>query len=424
MRRRVPTPSTMKPNQALDLLLVGCGLRGTGLLSANPDLLEYQIGVVDAGDRLGPGSFASYRIDSNSYGSDFFGWVHPERAFGGALRHADVTLLRQSAGSFPLARLANALRPFGDAIRDQLGAARVWQRRRAMRINVEHGAATVHLDDGTRIHTHMAVLATGIRERPHAELARWRDKLLLSRHIVEHGVPARWREAPVNVHIVGGSHSAYAIANLLRAPGALAAGSTVTLQHRGPVKLFYRNFDEYAAEPHHPLEAVPDPALNQCPETGNVFRYSGLRHAARATFVDIAAGRVSGFTLLRAPSIAAAAPKLDAADYIVQALGYESNVLPLTVDGVDVPMCAAGGIVETDRAGRLRVPGAGTLPLFVMGMNPYPYDDNSLTPTGQYALRGGQILQALRACGREPQSPGLAPNEPSSDISVSTHEYE
>jgi hypothetical protein len=30
-----------------------------------------------------------------------------------------------------------------------------------------------------------------------------------------------------------------------------------------------------------------------------------------------------------------------------------------------------------------------------MGMDPYPYDDGALTPTGQYALRGGQILAAL-----------------------------
>lgn len=34
--------------------------------------------------------------------------------------------------------------------------------------------------------------------------------------------------------------------------------------------------------------------------------------------------------------------------------------------------------------------------VFAMGMDPYPYRDNSLTPVGQYATRGKQILAALQ----------------------------
>ena len=34
--------------------------------------------------------------------------------------------------------------------------------------------------------------------------------------------------------------------------------------------------------------------------------------------------------------------------------------------------------------------------VFAMGMDPYPYRDNSLTPAGQRATRGKQILAALQ----------------------------
>ncbi|WP_205194209.1 hypothetical protein [Burkholderia sp. Ap-962] len=386
----------MTHDPELDLLLVGCGLRGTGLLSANPDLLAYRIGVIDAGEQPGPGNFPFYRIDSNSYGSDFFGWVDPQRVYGAALRDADVIALRESVGSFPLARLAQALRPFGAIIRRELGAGRVWLRRRAVRIDVDQDGVTVQLDDGSRVRSRLVVLATGIRERVHAELLPWRHKLLLSRQIIEHGPPAAWRDTPVRVHLLGGSHSAYAIARLLAEPGTLAAGSSVTLQHRGLVKLFYGSHEEYAAAEHAALEAVPDLERDRCPETGNVFRYSGLRHAARHTFREIAANRLAGFAQIRAARLGDAAPRLDEADCIVQALGYESNTLPLEVDGRPVPMCAPGGIVLPGADGRLALPGIALSPLFVMGMNPYPYDDNSLTPTGQYALRGAQVLRALR----------------------------
>jgi hypothetical protein len=300
-------------------------------------------------------------------------------------------------GSFPLELLAAALCPFGEAIRRTVGSERVWSGHRVVRVTVEQGKVITHLSGGLRVRSRVAVLATGIREVLHPDLKFWPSQVMLSRQLIEHGPPPAWAKQAIRLVIVGGSHSAYAVANLLRQPKVLAPGSKVTLLHRGPAKLFYNSLGDYAAVDHSPLEAVPDLRRDLCAETGNVFRYSGLRHGARDTFLSIAAGHLPGFYQLQSAQLSTAYDGLnEPADLIVQALGYKSNVLPLVVNGIETPMCGSAGIVELDTDGRLLVPGETRLPLFVIGMNPYPYDDNSLTPTGQYVLRGEQILRALR----------------------------
>mgnify|MGYP001160113751 CR=1 FL=1 len=40
---------------AAEIVLAGCGLRGMGLLTATPALLDHRLTVVDAGPRPGPG---------------------------------------------------------------------------------------------------------------------------------------------------------------------------------------------------------------------------------------------------------------------------------------------------------------------------------------------------------------------------------
>ncbi|MCU1736831.1 MULTISPECIES: hypothetical protein [unclassified Pseudomonas] len=392
------TPARYEPGScadALDVLLIGCGLRGTGLLTANADLLRYRVGVVDASTTLGPGSFDRYRIDSNSYGHDFFGWVDPEGVYGQQLAHPHVRALHATEGSFALSLLASALRPFGAAIKQAVGPARIWTGQAVVKIEVEGDSVAAVLEDGRRIHTRFAALALGIRECLHADLLPWQGKTQLSRQIIEHGVPAQWSAQPQKIVITGGSHSAYAIANRLRQEGALAPTSEVRILQRSGTKLFYANIDAYRNSTHTALEQRPNVQTDVCPQTGNLFRYSGLRHAARETFERIATAALPRFTQTRVDCLKSARPWLDEADVVIQALGYESNCVPLVINGIQTSMLTDGPIVDTTPDGRLKLANGQILPLFVMGMNPYPYDDNSLTPTGQYAARGQQILEAL-----------------------------
>jgi hypothetical protein len=381
----------------LDLVLVGCGIRGTGLLTAVPQLLELRTAVVEASDALGPGSFADYRIESNSSGSDFFGWVDPNGVFGDVLGHPDVSGLRANDGNFRLSRLAAALRHFGAAIARQLPADRLFLRDRVVSVEVagSHGereGSVVTLASGKQLRTRLLVLATGIRERFHAELQPWRGKTVLSSRVVRGEEDARiLREAPSPVVIVGGSHSGYSVA--MRLHELLGDQSDVVVLHRSPVKLFYGSLAELQAQERCPLEVIPDPARDVCPASGNVFRYSGLRYGAKALFRSASLQGVPWLRQVQGSDLGAMAPWLDQAALVVQGMGYESNTLPLVRRGeriwsgddrLVVQPSAQGDILSMD--GRV----------FAMGMDPYPYRDNSLTPVGQYATRGKQILAALQ----------------------------
>jgi len=388
----------------LDVLLIGCGLRGTGLLTAVPELFGWRLGIVEAGPMLGPGSFRHYRIQSNSSGGDFFGWVRPEGSFGPLLESPQIRALRARPGAFELHELAAALQRAGEHIGRIVGPERVVLGDAVVALHVDDGRITARLRSGRRLRARCAVLATGIREAPHAELQRWRAKCVLSGEVIRRGPQVlAVRGGEVRVVVVGASHSTYAIARLLCHANLTGSQFDLTIVHRSPVKLFYSGRDEYLGTARAELEARPDPGRDACPETGNLFRYSGLRHGARETFRAIAAGQVPAMRHLRVEAVAQAAPLLDAADVVVQATGYESNGFDLRVDGVPCPMHPPSGVVDVRDDGRLLLPLCSPPNLFVMGMDPYPYDDNSLTPSGQYARRGRQLLDALAADGAAPR---------------------
>ncbi|WP_372073197.1 hypothetical protein P7L75_12915 [Tistrella mobilis] len=384
---------------AAEIVLAGCGLRGMGLLTATPALLDHRLTVIDAGPRPGPGAFPGYRIQSNSTGSDFFGWVDPAGPFGPVLDDPAVRRLREHRGAFDLALLAGALDRFGDRLATLLPPDRLIREDPLAHVTVDKEAIGLTLASGRRIDTRALVLALGITEPAHAALAPWAGHTIPSGRIVrDHlaALPPLPADRPVRIVIAGGSHSAYSAALVLAdAVDAGRLSAEVTILHRGPARLFYPNMDAQVAEPHGPLEALPDPARDICPETGQIFRYSGLRHRARALFREIAQGARQGFTQRQIPAIDDAADLLDRADLIVQALGYRSRRLAMTIDGR--PWDPAGGraVVRPEPDGRIPLPAGARAQIFVMGMDPYPYDDGALTPTGQYALRGGQILAAL-----------------------------
>ncbi len=385
--------------EEFDVLLIGCGLRGTGLLTAVPELMDWRLGIVEAGPKLGPGSFELYRIQSNSAGSDFFGWVKPDGPFSSLLQTPKVRSLREQQGAFELKQLASVLECFGEKIRQMVGSENVILGDPTAALHVESGMITCRLRSGRQLRSRHVVLATGIRESPHPDLQAWRGKTVLSSDVIRGGVDALQRpDHPSQVVIVGSSHSTYAVVRLIHEANLRGSCYEAIILHRSPVKLFYSDRDSFDAQVRFGIEAIPNPAHDICPETGNIFRYSGLRHGARDMFRAIAAGAMPTIRHQRMSSIAAASPVLDAAGLVVQATGYESNTLELWVDGKRCQMRQRGPVVEVHGDGRLMLPMESLPNIFVMGMDPYPYGDNSLTPSGQYARRGAQLLRALNAC--------------------------
>lgn len=396
----------------LDMLLVGCGLRGLGLLTAAPDLFGWDLGIIDAGTALGVGAFPGYDIESNSNGSDFFGWIDPAGPFGPILELEPVRRLRSTTTGFHLALLAEALAAAGQAVRAKLPADRLFQPDRAVRIDVPPepgvtGLVRVDTRSGRRLHTRAIVLATGIRERENDELTHLGDRLVRASELL--GPDARERCSELGsgaraVCVAGASHSTFSLlARMLAKQPRTSAGSPrITLVSRSPVKVYYASWEEYRYSRHSAAEAVPHHGPDICPETGNVHRYSGLRNTSKALFHAAAAGEIPGVRLVVAPDPEVRRRLFDAADVVVQATGYGSN-LPLLTSGCRPVECLLSrGAVQPDERGRLRTAEGSLESVFVMGMDPYPYDDNSINPTSQYARRGGHLLDHMASLDATP----------------------
>lgn len=385
-----------------DLLVIGCGLRATGLLTATPELFGYSVGIVDGGDRLGVGSFDGYDIQSNSNGSDFFGWIDPAGPFGPVLSRPTVRRLREIPTGFHLRLLADALVTAGDAIQRALEPRSLLLGDRVTQVGLADAAdheVRVVTGAGRVLRAGTVVLATGIREISLPGLDRFDTPVIRSSELLDRASLARCAElagSPGTVCFVGASHSAFSVlARMLRVAPERRRGDVAMLT-RSPVKIYYEGWAEYhAAAPHAPEEAVPDPHADVCPETGNLHRYSGLRNTSKELFHAVAAGRIPGVRLVREPDGHARDAFLRGADTVVQAAGYGSNVPTMSISGEPVTCLGDERVVRISDQGRLRT-GAGVAEsVFVMGMDPYPYDDNTVNPTSQYGRRGRQLLDHL-----------------------------
>lgn len=390
----------------LDLLLVGCGLRGLGLLTSTPLLFEYDLGVIDAGQELGVGAFRRYDIESNSNGCDFFGWIDAMGPFGAVLRERPVARLRSTATGFRLELLADALAAAGKHVRARLPAARVLQPDRAVEIAVpEPGAddtlVRVRTARGRWLRSRTVVLATGIQERTCDELGEFTDRVVPSSELLEPQALERCRLMGANgrtVSFAGASHSAFSVlARMLGDSPGDDGSRRVTLVSRSPVRVFYESWDAYSATDHPEVEAVPDPARDICPETGYVHRYSGLRNTSKQLLHAVAWGRIDGVRLVVEHQRVRRRRYFAEAGTVIKAAGYGSNLPLITRAGRPVECRLAHGAVRPDDRGRLRVADGSADSIYVMGMDPYPYEDNSVNPTSQYALRGTQLLERLEA---------------------------
>lgn len=390
------------------MLVVGCGLRATGLLTSTPALFDYDVGIIDARTELSVGSFRDYDIESNSNGSDFFGWIDPAGPFGPVLDADPVRRLRATPTGFHLGMLADALVSAGHAIRDMLAPERLLLGDEVVQVSMAGGVddsapVSVRTAAGRTLRARTVVLAAGIRERPVAELEAWSHKVVASRALF--GPQQRERcvslgHDRVDVCFAGASHSAFSVLArmLTKRTGSM---SQVVMVGRSPVRVFYESWAEYARIEHTDAEAAPDPERDICPETGNVHRYSGLRNTSKALFHAVAGGRVPGVRLVVAPDAQQRRPYFEQADVLIQAAGYGSNLPRITAAGHDLRAVLSAGAVQFDEQGRLRTDAGVARSLFVMGMDPYPYDDNSINPSNQYARRGGHLLDHLSALCRE-----------------------
>jgi hypothetical protein len=342
-------------------IVVGGGPGGLGplLWAAQRGLLgewlDQGVALVERSGRLG-GSLGRYGINSDSLGGSYLecleaeGWPEPLQH----LRSDPVTLeMERYRTAFPPLPLVD--RYMG---RIGLGLTAMFGQHPASALHLHTTAQSVHLrDDGT-----LAVAVRGEDDRPQALIARsavvalggrqhWQDhagvpglrfadcsmrRALSSNELLTHAGLAEANDvigaaSGRKIVILGGSHSAYAVAwALLQLPAAetLGDGQIVILQRRSP-RVFYPDRAAAAADSYdvHPGDI--------CHRTQRVNRMGGLRGHGRDIWRQIARrpgvvpeGRVSVLAL-QDFDVTGLRSAIEDAALVVPCLGYRSATLPI-----------------------------------------------------------------------------------------------
>lgn len=345
----------------LSCIIVGGGPGGLGPLvwaAQHGELhawLERGIAVVESTRRLG-GSLGRYGINSDSLGGSYLECLGPEGLPEAMRRLRDDPVTREMRAYHedfpPLPLVDRYMARIGHALAETAAA------HPSSRIHLATTARSLHLrSDGT-----VAVFVHGPEGHAATLVARsavvavggqqpWRDQTLMPGVRIEES-PSR-RVMPSNavltheglaqasdtlrraggrrIVVLGGSHSAYAVAwALLRLPGAAGlADGQIAIAQRRPPRVFYPDRAAALAD-RYPVEPG-----DICQRTQRVNRMGGLRGHGRDIWRQIterpnadAERRVSVLDLGQVSS-AGIHSLLDEAALVVPCLGYRSATLPI-----------------------------------------------------------------------------------------------
>jgi hypothetical protein len=344
----------------LSCVIVGGGPGGLGPLvwaaqhGRLPAWLDEGVAVVERGTRLG-GSLGRYGINSDSLGGSYLECLGPDVVPEPLRQMRDDPVteeMRIYRDAFPPLPLVD--RYMG---RMGLAVAQTFEQHPASALHLQTTARSVHLrSDGL-----VAVSVHGPDRRPYTLVAQsavvavgghqpWRDqslvpglrfadcrtRLLPSNDLLSHAGLAEANDILRNaagrrIVILGGSHSAYAVAwALLELPGAanLGEGQIAIVQRRAP-RVFYP--DKEAAE----ADRYPVDPGDICPRTQRVNRMGGVRGHGRDIWRRIthrpgteAEKRVAVLDMADFDR-AELRTLLDEAALVTPCLGYRSSTLPI-----------------------------------------------------------------------------------------------
>ncbi len=348
-----------RPPALLSCVIIGGGPGGLGPLvwaaqrGHLPDWLDEGVAVVERGGRLG-GSLGRYGINSDSLGGSYLECLDPDVIPEPLRRMRDEAVTHEMA----VYRDTYPPLPLVDRYMTRIGVAMT-------EILAEHPASALHLHTEARsVHLRsdgsVAVFVHGPDGHARTLLAQsavvavgghqpWRDQSLLGLRFTD----CKARLMPSNdllshaglaeantilgtagdrqIVILGGSHSAYAVAwALLELPAAarLRAGQVVIVQRRPP-RVFYPN--RAAAE----ADSYPVHPGDICQRTQRVNRMGGLRGHGRDIWRRIMARPgckpESRIAIVDVADLDAEELRmlLDEAALVAPCLGYRSATLPI-----------------------------------------------------------------------------------------------
>lgn len=293
----------------MSTVLVGGGPAASGLLTAAARtgaldaLLDDGLTVVDAGPaaRFGSGRLGGYLVRSDTRARVFAECAAP--ALGGRDTPDGLLARCESDEPVPLRLAAALLAAAGRRVLRRVRAdprAAVRSGTEVTGLRAGPDGVTLRVAGQPPIRADRVVLTVGGRPWTPPDLPAGGRLVLHSDQVLrEDGYRralAQLAGAVPRVTVVGGSHSAFAVAGLLlRAPVRWAPGA-ITVAHRSPVLVTYP--DGAAAR----AEGLQFGADQVCPATGMVHRFGGLRADAAGLYQRVRRGTESRVRLVRVPA--------------------------------------------------------------------------------------------------------------------------
>lgn len=127
-----------------------------------------------------------------------------------------------------------------------------------------------------------------------------------------------------------------------------------------------------------------------------MFRDTGLRHSSRDLYCAAWAGELAGVTIRAVTDLGDAAPALQEAGLIVQALGYRGRAPDIRVAGTLVHRAGSADRLYADDTGAALVAGRPLPEVSVLRLEPTPpgQRDNAAYGRGLYAHVLHRVLTA------------------------------
>lgn len=373
------------PNHDLSVAFVGGGFRTTTFLAfAHEALSRHRIDVFERNNLIGPGDYAKYDIVTSSAGSSLLKAVPTTGPFRSISSNPAVRKVWGADHPVRTVDLAQALVGIGRQVQDSLGPNRVHTGSSVTSIDLSEHTTHIHLDSGDVLRAEHVVLATGRSERLHPQLQHWRGKLWRSSEVIAIDMRVKLETMLQGMKkdglivIVGASHSAMAslqtllaVRDSLRTQVPNYRGPRFEVLHRNPARFMYESRADAILE--HVREREQSfTSTDICPETGIVFRDSGLRHQSKELYSELWSRLVPRARLTRIGSIGDAEAVLSEANIVVQALGYHGRVPDLYESGLMIRGKHSPRRMYSDENGAAALAGHRTERLSVLRVEPTP----------------------------------------------------
>lgn len=402
-----------------DLAVIGGGFRTSTFLASSPELLDYDVTIIESRDVIGPGAFDEYIVTTSSTGRSLFKNFTFQGPFSSLKSNSKASFISECDKPVSTQELASALREIGTVITDKLNtkknSIRTNSHVKLIELESDESPVTIYLDNNETIQAKQVLLASGRRERPHPELKNWNHKVMLSSTAISLNKQEALKQELLSISdkpivVAGCSHSAMSVLQvLIKVTNELKSTNTsyksppIYITQRNLTELMYENENQALQEQIQGREKLFDPQKDVCPATGVVFRDSGLRHKSKELYCKIWSGDFEGIKVVKIQHLSDCSELLESAGLVIQALGYHGEAPTISVSNNVVRTHTSDERIWGNTEGNALIGGREFKNLSILRLEPTPVNqrDNAAYGTNLYGNLAEKLKHNLTTSLRE-----------------------